>query len=345
MNYTKRINSYGSELWSFNAAGVSYKNDDGTDRQEIIDRLHCGAEYNCRLERYAYQGESAYHIVINDQTVGNVPKNIAKTFGVKDDAGYWPIIVSAGIHGGPDVGCEVEDDEPWYYGIHLKVKLVSPTEQKIRQLSIDGEWSAYEELSVGFAPDEDEQPDASEETNAIDNSAAHRAQNVRERPLWIRVLAIACFAFILVGAISNLLKRVPHVSKEPSGERLNTSNVEEYAPDLKLTQEDQATSANITTPDTDNLYYTEEEQAEAAAAYYESIGGNPYAEEEIESDATEDTSDQAAHSYILNTNTKVFHTHGCSSADRIKDKNRSTATGTRDEMISKGYSPCGKCHP
>lgn len=174
-----------------------------------------------------------------------------------------------------------------------------------------------------------------------DNSA----QKVRERPLWIRVLAIVCFAFILIGAISNLLKRVPHVSKEPSGERLNTSNVEEYAPDLKLTQENQSASADTVTPDTGDLYYTEEEQAEAAAAYYESIGGNPYAEEEIESDATEDTSDQAAHSYILNTNTKVFHTHGCSSADRIKDKNRSTATGTRDEMISKGYSPCGKCHP
>ena len=170
-------------------------------------------------------------------------------------------------------------------------------------------------------------------------------QKVRERPLWIRVLAIVCFAFILIGAISNLLKRVPRVSKEPSGERLNTSNVEKYAPDLEQTQEDQATSANITTPDTDDLYYTEEEQAEAAAAYYESIGGNPYADEDIETDATEDTSEQATHSYILNTNTKVFHVIGCSSADHIKDKNRSTATGTRDEMISKGYSPCGKCHP
>nr|DAP74950.1 MAG TPA: Metal binding domain of Ada [Bacteriophage sp.] len=236
MNYTKRINCYGSELWSFNAAGVSYKNDDGTNRQEIIDRLHCGAEYNCHLERYVYQGESAYHIVINDQTVGNVPKNIAKTFGVKDDAGYWPVIVSAGIHGGPDVGCEFEDDEPWYYGIHLKVKLVSPTEQKIRQLSIDGEWSAYEELSVGFAPDEDAQPDISEETNAIDSNAAHRAQNIRQRPGWIKALAIVCFACILAGAISNLLGRLPHVSKEPSGTRLNENNAAEYAPDIELPQ-------------------------------------------------------------------------------------------------------------
>lgn len=61
-------------------------------------------------------------------------------------------------------------------------------------------------------------------------------QKVRERPLWIRVLAIVCFAFILIGAISNLLKRVPHVSKEPSGTRLNENNAAEYAPDIGLPQ-------------------------------------------------------------------------------------------------------------
>ena len=49
--------------------------------------------------------------------------------------------------------------------------------------------------------------------------------------------------------------------------------------------------------------------------------------------------------YILNTNTKKFHYSSCGSASRIKDSNKSTFTGTRDELISRGYSPCGNCDP
>lgn len=49
--------------------------------------------------------------------------------------------------------------------------------------------------------------------------------------------------------------------------------------------------------------------------------------------------------YILNTNTKKFHEPSCGSAARIKDSNKSTFNGSRDELISRGYSPCGNCHP
>lgn len=172
-----------------------------------------------------------------------------------------------------------------------------------------------------------------------------RPQNVQRRPGCLGILALVFFGVMLITAISNALTSVPHTSKEPSGERLNVNNVEKYAPDLGLQQEKQTTSDDIVLPDNSDQYYTEKEQAEAAAAYYESIGGNPYADEELGTDVSESGSDQTVHSYVLNTNTKVFHTPGCSSADRIKDENRLTASGTRDEMIGKGYSPCGKCHP
>ena len=49
--------------------------------------------------------------------------------------------------------------------------------------------------------------------------------------------------------------------------------------------------------------------------------------------------------YILNTNTKKFHYPNCSSVKDIKEKNRKEFFGTRDEAISAGYSPCGRCHP
>lgn len=49
--------------------------------------------------------------------------------------------------------------------------------------------------------------------------------------------------------------------------------------------------------------------------------------------------------YILNTSTQKFHDAGCSSIQDIKDKNKGTFTGTREEIIQKGYEPCGRCNP
>lgn len=50
-------------------------------------------------------------------------------------------------------------------------------------------------------------------------------------------------------------------------------------------------------------------------------------------------------SYILNTNTKKFHSPTCSSAEDISSKNRQSYYGTRDVLISRGYSACSRCNP
>ena len=50
-------------------------------------------------------------------------------------------------------------------------------------------------------------------------------------------------------------------------------------------------------------------------------------------------------SYILNKNTKKFHYPSCSSVDRMKESNKEYYTGSRDELINRGYDPCGNCHP
>ncbi len=49
--------------------------------------------------------------------------------------------------------------------------------------------------------------------------------------------------------------------------------------------------------------------------------------------------------YVVNKNTKKFHYPYCSSADSIKPKNRWDYQGTREELISMGYSPCRNCNP
>lgn len=49
--------------------------------------------------------------------------------------------------------------------------------------------------------------------------------------------------------------------------------------------------------------------------------------------------------YVGNKNTKKFHYDWCSSVDKMKESNKYYYTGTRDEMIAKGYEPCKNCDP
>ena len=49
--------------------------------------------------------------------------------------------------------------------------------------------------------------------------------------------------------------------------------------------------------------------------------------------------------YVLNTSSHKFHLPTCSSVESIKEDNRQDYTGTREDLIAQGYSPCGQCKP
>lgn len=49
--------------------------------------------------------------------------------------------------------------------------------------------------------------------------------------------------------------------------------------------------------------------------------------------------------YILNTSSKKFHDSNCGNAQDIKEKNKEESNLSREELVSKGYSPCGVCKP
>ena len=49
--------------------------------------------------------------------------------------------------------------------------------------------------------------------------------------------------------------------------------------------------------------------------------------------------------YVVNTKSGKFHDPKCSSAAEITDQNRLDFTGTREELIERGYEPCGRCKP
>lgn len=82
---------------------------------------------------------------------------------------------------------------------------------------------------------------------------------------------------------------------------------------------------------------TEESESVTRSAEDESIA------EEDEEETSEDEPEEIT--YVMNTNTKKFHTPYCSSVKDIKDKNKRETTLSREEIISQGYQPCKRCNP
>ncbi len=68
--------------------------------------------------------------------------------------------------------------------------------------------------------------------------------------------------------------------------------------------------------------------------------GNSQAQETNSSDTS-----SGAETYILNTNSKKFHASDCSLAEDIKQENKDTFTGSRENLITQGYDPCKSCDP
>lgn len=59
-----------------------------------------------------------------------------------------------------------------------------------------------------------------------------------------------------------------------------------------------------------------------------------------------DSSAQTAETtYILNENTRKFHTPDCASVQKMKPENRKAYTGSRQKLLDQGYEACQQCHP
>ena len=67
--------------------------------------------------------------------------------------------------------------------------------------------------------------------------------------------------------------------------------------------------------------------------------GSSFAGTEIDTDDGETTV------YILNTRSMKFHYPDCSGAANMNERNKQEYSGSRDELIAQGYSPCGICSP
>ena len=70
--------------------------------------------------------------------------------------------------------------------------------------------------------------------------------------------------------------------------------------------------------------------------------GENWAEGSMQSTSSS-ASDEAT--YILNTNSMKFHAETCSQGQSIKNSNKETFTGDREELLRQGYASSGCCNP
>lgn len=49
--------------------------------------------------------------------------------------------------------------------------------------------------------------------------------------------------------------------------------------------------------------------------------------------------------FLLYTHTKKFHFPACPGVNQMNEKNKSFTDEPREELIARGYTPCGQCDP
>ena len=72
-------------------------------------------------------------------------------------------------------------------------------------------------------------------------------------------------------------------------------------------------------------------------------GESALAAEENAPEAPEE--EQTEETFVLNTNTKKIHKPSCRHVSSISEKNREEFTGTKDSLLTGGYTACGTCKP
>ncbi len=131
------------------------------------------------------------------------------------------------------------------------------------------------------------------------------------------------------------------VSVEESEETIAKRQAEEKAEQERKAQEEAAAA------EAERVAQEKAEQERIAAeqAEQQRIAQEQAAQAEAERQAQEQAAQANVKDYVLNTNTKKFHYPSCRDVSRIKAENYSTMSGTRDDAINSGYSPCGHCNP
>lgn len=158
---------------------------------------------------------------------------------------------------------------------------------------------------------------------------------------WRLIIAVAVLIFILIGGIA--------ACTDPDDEPTTTTAAEtttEAEPESKTSIIEAVAALSPKETTTEAAETTEKATEKLTEKLTESKNEKKTenaAEKQTEKATEKKTAAQKT--YVLNKSTMKFHLPSCSSCSKIKAENKGSYTGSRDDLIGQGYSPCGNCHP
>lgn len=116
------IISQNTYLAPIKVAGVTFNNDDGTDRQLILRKLHFRdnpfSKYvDVEIKQYEFKGSPAYGIYANDMQIGNIPANLVPF--MQDNIERIESISHIDVYGGGH-----KDGKPISYGCKIILRFL-----------------------------------------------------------------------------------------------------------------------------------------------------------------------------------------------------------------------------
>lgn len=153
-----------------------------------------------------------------------------------------------------------------------------------------------------------------------------------------RATAITAGIFLVCGLLAFTTAGSHNSSKSPNYDTATTTTT------VTTTTTEETTVTTKTTTTTETTTTTTETTAAAPTEPSTEAPTAPPALTQEEAPAAEQPVSNER-TYILNTDSAKFHYPNCHNAKDISPENRREYTGTRDELIAQGYSPCGNCDP
>lgn len=100
-------------------AGVTFNNKDGSSRQELLRKFDAIDEVAVSLLEHTYKGEPAFHVLVDGEIIGNIPKDKAPFIAAnRDGIGFDDIEIAIykgkdGINFGATVYIPYEASSEW----------------------------------------------------------------------------------------------------------------------------------------------------------------------------------------------------------------------------------------
>lgn len=124
----------GFETWTDRVVGVTFENEDGSDRQSILDDLYVYNNGDFELwvpeiEYYQFEGKHAYRVISEYGVIGNLAQETADQLAELSDSGYVITIKGGAVFGGP-----TSEDPGKKYGCRIELGIYSPEfQEKMKQ--------------------------------------------------------------------------------------------------------------------------------------------------------------------------------------------------------------------